>query len=76
MARKIVCWGGSLDGKQYVVATDIVSMTVPRQQGDEVYSPAKPPKVIDGHEVWVPRENNALPSSMTPEQRERFEAQR
>lgn len=104
MLRKLLCKGGSLDGRTVMVGRGAVAITSPTIGGKDRYEPQDPPEVDEGgREVWVlvqpapggdhvVRDMGAEPVSreqldafdmpagdqptMTPEQRERFEAQR
>lgn len=72
--RRIVLRGGTLDGRPYTVAVDVAAITAPHPiTRFERYEPTQPRELDEhGREVWTTVE---MPT-MTPEQRERFEAQR
>ena len=70
---RVLCKGGSLDGRTYTVDERVVSFTSDR--GERYAPPMRSCAEQNGMVVWETREPNALPT-MTPEQRERFELQR
>lgn len=50
--KRIVLRGGSLDGRSYVVASDVVSITAPDRGGKEVYSRTAK-RDAAGREIWL-----------------------